>query len=139
MARIYLHHHQVTSRDVDGQGHANNLSYLRWMQDAAVAHSSVEGWTTKAYHARDWAWVVRSHQIEYRRPAFENDEVRVHTWIADMKKFTSLRKYKIIRNDGKLLATAETNWAFVILSTGKLIPIPEEVQLACELADDNPL
>ena len=45
-----------------------------------------------------------------------------------MKKVTSLRRYRIVRSgDAALLATAETNWAFVDLITGKPVRIPPEV------------
>ena len=31
--------HTVVERDLDGLGHANNISYLKWMQSAALPHS----------------------------------------------------------------------------------------------------
>ena len=73
-------------------------------------------------------WVVRSHAIEYLLPAFAGDHVVVETWVTTMKKVTSLRRYRIVRGgDGALLATAETNWAFVDLTTFKPVRIPPEV------------
>ena len=32
--------HTVVEGDLDGLGHANNISYLKWMQSAALAHSA---------------------------------------------------------------------------------------------------
>lgn len=76
------------------------------------------------------AWVVRSHFIEYRVPAFAGDEVTVHTWVADMQKVSSRRKFEIRRRDGTLLARAETNWAFVRTADQRLVRIPDEVASA---------
>ena len=70
------------------------------------------------------AWVVRTHFIEYLAPAFEGDEVRVETWVTGFHKVTSLRRYRIVRaSDGKLLAKAETNWAYI----GRKLGVPRRV------------
>lgn len=134
MTALYQYSYTVTTDDIDGMGHANNVSYIRWMQDAAVAHSKECGWFSARYQEIDSAWVARTHFIEYLQPAYKGDEIVVETWISNLKKITSLRKYKIIRPaDETVLATAETNWAFISLS--KQIPkrIPSEV------ADSFPL
>ena len=80
--------------------------------------------------------VVRSHSSEYRVPAFLGDAVLVQTWVAEMQKVSSQRKYEIRRADGTLLARAETNWAFVRTSDQRLVRIPDEVAGAFELVPD---
>jgi acyl-CoA thioester hydrolase len=53
-----------------------------------------------------------------------------------MKKVKSLRRYRIVRaGDEALLGTAETNWAFVDLASGKPTRIPSEVAAAFVLVD----
>ena len=47
--------------EIDGQGHANNVAYVQWMQDAAVAHSAAQGWPGERYVELGCGWVVRSH------------------------------------------------------------------------------
>ena len=128
MADTFEHRHLVNADEIDPQRHANNIAYFQWMQAAAIEHSKEQGWSTQRYQDRGWAWVVRSHFIEYRCPVFECDEILVRTWVADMKKFTSLRKFEIVlKETGKLAARAETNWAFVERETGRLIAIPTQV------------
>lgn len=124
--------HKVTPDEIDPMGHVNNVAYVVWMQTAAVAHSKEQGWSGGAYQNNGWAWVARSHRIEYRRPAFLDDEIIIRTWVADMRKFTSLRKYEMFRGRD-LLARAETNWAFVDAVNQKLLVIPDEVASAFEL------
>jgi acyl-CoA thioester hydrolase len=103
----------VSDEAIDGQGHVNNLEYVRWMQQAAVAHSNAQGWTAERYKQLGAGWVVRSHKIEYLQAAFAGDRIVVYTWVADMRKVRSLRKYKMVRTgDGVTVATAETDWAF---------------------------
>jgi acyl-CoA thioester hydrolase len=125
---IFFHSHVVQADEIDTLGHANNVVYIAWLQAAAVAHSDVQGWPGSRYRELGQGWVVRSHAIEYLLPAFAGDHVAVETWVATMKKVTSLRRYRIVRRgDGSLLATAETNWAFVDLTTSKPVRIPPEV------------
>jgi len=137
MPDISLTSHLVRPEDIDGQGHANNIAYFSWLQSAAVGHSVAQGWTAERYRQHHWAWVVRTHFIEYRRPVFQGDQILIRTWVADMKKFTSLRKYELER-DGKLVARAETNWAFVDTETGRLIPVPAEVSQSFQIRETSP-
>ena len=128
MPAIYEHHHEVLSEETDGVGHVNNLHYVKWMQDAAIAHASVQGWPPARHIELGSGWVVRSHFIEYLRPAFPGDRIIVRTWISGFKRITSMRKYQIVRPaDETLLATAETNWAYVTYDTHTPKRIPVEV------------
>jgi acyl-CoA thioester hydrolase len=130
--------HTVVDADLDGLGHANNISYLKWVQSAALAHSAAQGWSAEAYAQLGCGWVVRTHFIEYLSPALLNDEVVVRTWVADMKKVTSLRRFLIqtLRdNQPVILAKAETNWAFIDYRTGFPKRVPPEVSGAFEIAE----
>jgi acyl-CoA thioester hydrolase len=141
MPAIFEWEHRVLQEEIDGLGHVNNLAYLRWMQDAAVAHAAVQGWPARRHHDLGAGWVVRSHHIDYLRPAFADQQIVVRTWVAGFRKITSLRKYKIVRPaDGELLATAETNWAFVNFERQFPQRIPREVIEAFDIvaADNEP-
>jgi acyl-CoA thioester hydrolase len=128
MPDVFFHSHVVQADEIDTLGHANNVAYIAWLQAAAVAHSAAQGWPGSRYFALGQGWVVRSHAIEYLLPAFAGDHLAVETWVATMKKVTSLRRYRIVRRgDAAVLATAETNWAFVDLAGGRPVRIPPEV------------
>ncbi len=73
-------------------------------------------------------WVARRHEIVYLRPALPGDRLIVETQVAEMKKVTSTRRYRIVRvSDGELLARAETDWAFINYATGRPVRIPAEI------------
>ncbi|PKN76840.1 MAG: acyl-CoA thioesterase [Deltaproteobacteria bacterium HGW-Deltaproteobacteria-1] len=98
------------------------------MQDAAMKHSETAG-CTQATNAAGATWVVRTHKIEYFKPAFAGDRIVVATWVADFRRVQSLRKYKIMRPaDEAVLAEGETNWVFVDAQKGTLRSIPKEVK-----------
>lgn len=138
MPAIYEHSLVVRPEEIDRLGHVNNLAYMAWMLDAAVAHSAVQGWTAERYDKLGSVWVVRSHEIKYIEPAYAGQRVTVRTWVADMSKVSSTRRYRILRaDDERVLAKAATRWAFIDFAAGKLRPIPEEVYSAFELLPDE--
>jgi acyl-CoA thioester hydrolase len=131
MPAIYEHRLTVPPEAIDGQGHVNNLEYVRWMQEAALAHSAAQGWPSARYRELGAGWVVRSHKIEYLQAAFAGDQIVVYTWVADFRKIRSLRKYKMVRlGDGATVAEAETDWAFIGYEQRVPRRIPSEVSEA---------
>jgi len=139
MPAIFYYRHTVQPDEIDNLNHANNVAYVQWLQDAAVAHSLARGWSPERYLALGIGWVVRSHTIEYIRPARLGDEIVVQTWVADFKKVTSRRRYRIYRvEDGVLLAQAETLWAFVTYATGQPTRIHPDVVASFELPGSDP-
>jgi acyl-CoA thioester hydrolase len=135
MPAAYDHQLVVTTADIDRLGHVNNLVYLSWLQAAALAHSAVQGWTPERYEQIGCGWVVRSHTIKYLQPAFVGEQIIVRTWVADMKRFSSTRRYKVLRGSD-VLASAATEWAFVDYGTGALRRIPDEVSGSFELGTE---
>ncbi len=130
MTQVYQYRLRVPEDAVDINNHVNNIEYLRWMQTAAVLHSDAQG-CTKATVEVGATWVVRSHYIEYLRPAFAGEDVVVLTWVTNFRRVRSLRKYRIIRlADRDVLVEGQTDWVFVDAATGRLRSIPQQV-IAC--------
>ncbi|RPJ53345.1 MAG: acyl-CoA thioesterase, partial [Acidobacteria bacterium] len=98
MPETYLYRHRVTDDESDELRHANNVAYLEWMQEAAVAHSSASGWPPARYLELGFGWLVRRHVIEYLQPAFPGDQIVVKTWVASMDRVSCVRKYEITRD-----------------------------------------
>ena len=118
----------VTENDIDIMGHVNNVAYVGWMQDAAIAHSDNNGWNWRRYQDIGAAFIAKMHQIEYVSSAFDGDRILIETWVSEMRKVSSMRSYRFVNDKSKkLLATASTKWAFVRLSDSKPIRIPDQV------------
>jgi acyl-CoA thioester hydrolase len=133
MPQVYQHKLTVPDHALDVNGHVNNIEYIRWMQDAAVLHSDIQG-CTKATIEAGATWVVRTHRIEYLRPAFAGEQIVVLTWVTNFRRVQSLRKYKIVRlDDNTVLVEGETNWVFVDAKTGTLRSIPPSVMATFEI------
>ena len=127
MDAIYRFEFKVPAEAVDINGHVNNVMYVQWMQDVAVRHAEDLGGRRMA-EAMGATWVVRTHQIEYFRPAFAGDTITVLTWVSDFRKVRSLRKYKFIRTaDQTVLVRAHTDWVFVNATTGRPLSVPDDI------------
>ena len=127
MIDVYLHKLTVPAEAIDINNHVNNLQYIRWTLHAAIAHSAANGWDTDRYKTLGAWWLVRAHNFTYFRQSFLGEDVIVKTWVADMHKVRSLRKYLIIRpSDHAVLVRGETQWALVN-AAGKPSPIPQEL------------
>jgi acyl-CoA thioester hydrolase len=137
LPRILVRDFTVPEASIDVNRHVHHLEYLRWMQDAALEHSAARGWPQERYQAAGIAWVVRSHSIEYLRPAFAGDALALLTWVADLRSRSSLRMYLVWnRGDRRILARAETRWVLVERGTGRALAIPEELRRAFEVVSD---
>jgi len=125
----YRHLVEVRPEDIDELGHAGNLIYLRWVLEAALAHSTAVGLDQAAYLARREVWVVRSHHIEYLRPALSGEQLAIETRVASMAAASSIRRTRILRaSDSAELCVATTDWAFLDLDRGRPRRIPDDIR-----------
>ena len=123
----YSYEFTILADALDQNGHVNNVQFVQWMQEAAVRHYESLGGVQPA-QALGATWVVRSHNIEYLRPAFAGDRIEVRTWVVDIRRVHSLRRYRFTRlSDSKLLVKGETDWVFVDARTGAPRLVPEEI------------
>ena len=138
MPKIYQHSITVPNEAIDSNGHVNNIEYICWMLDAAIAHSNAQGWSSERYTKIGASWVVRSNHIEYILPAFANDEIVIYTWISSLHKIRSLRKYKFVRtHDQSVLVTAETNWVFFDFQRQRPRSVLPEISSAYEIVPED--
>ena len=77
--------------------------------------------------------------MTYLAPAFAGEEIEVVTWVSNFRKVTSLRRYRIVRpSDGAVLATAETDWAYIGRKRNVPRRIPAELIADFVLVPDDP-
>jgi acyl-CoA thioester hydrolase len=135
-SHIYSRSFTIPGDVIDENGHVNNVAYVQWMQDIAVEHyASIGGIEAQGNEA---TWFIREHKIEYFLPAFAGEEIEVRTWVENVRRVRSLRKYEFVRqSDGKVLVKGETDWVFVDAKTGAPRAIPEEVSKVFDLLPEK--
>jgi acyl-CoA thioester hydrolase len=129
---------RVEPADIDVLGHVNNIVYLRWVQDIAVAHWRA---VASAEHRAELHWMVIRHEIDYKRAAVLDDEILVRTWIGAAEGLRFERLTEMYRdNERDLLARARTLWCPIDAKTGRPRRVPPEVrsQFSADPPDQTP-
>ena len=119
----FSHSFRVDAVDIDEQGHVNNVAFVRWIQDVAIAH-----WRNAATEEQlgSFSWVVVRHEVDYKKPAFEGDDITVTTWVENWTHVTCDRFTEIHRN-GELLTKSKTVWCMFDRKTTKPTKIKQEL------------
>src|SRR5690242_15458146 len=123
---VFQREFTVPSEVIDANGHVNNVAFVQWMQDIAIGHFESLG-GVEPMRVAGGAWVARTHHIEYLASAFAGERLRAVTWIHDLSRVRSLRRYEFHRGE-KLLVRGETDWVFVNAATGKPLAIPDSIK-----------
>jgi acyl-CoA thioester hydrolase len=116
----------VEPADIDQLGHVNNVTYVRWVQDAAAAH-----WYTVApAPERDQVmWIVLRHEIDYKQAAYLDDSIVARTWVGAASRLRFERHTELLRaRDRAVLALARTLWCPIDPATRKPVVVSAEVR-----------
>ena len=127
---------QVPDSAIDLLGHTNNVEYLRWLEQAAWAHTEALRLGWPEYEKLGVACMVRRHTIDYLGQTRAGDQLRVETWVAENSgKAKMVRGYRIVNEAAaKTVLRAESLWACVRLSDGRPVRMPPEFLAAYQVA-----
>lgn len=116
---------------LDEQGHVNNVVYVQWVQDVAVAH-----WETAVpSEVRDaYTWMLTRHEIDYRRQTFEGDRLVLRTWVGTASRI-SCERFTEISRGGEVLASARSQWCLIDRRTGRPARIPGDMRSVFAMRD----
>jgi len=124
---------RVYYEDTDFSGIVYHANYLRFMERGRSNHLRLLGadqpalFTEANSETPGFAFVVRSMQIDYLKPAVMDDVLDVLTWPLEVKG-ASITLAQQIRRGDELLVEAAVRVAFV--SSGRARPIPKALRIA---------
>jgi acyl-CoA thioester hydrolase len=119
---------RVRTYELDMNGHVNNAVYLNWAEQIATEHVELAGFGREWTEARNGAWLVRRHEITYRRPALYGDELELTTRAISLKGARGFRQTTVMRvSDAAVLAEVQTEWVWVQLPEGRPARVPDEI------------
>jgi len=121
----FSHSFRVSAEDIDAQGHVNNVAYVRWIQEAAVAH-----WlAVSSEEIRERVtWMLTRHEIDYKKQTFENEEVEVTTWVGAEPTRVSWERFTEIRRGADLLVRARSVWCLIDRARQRPARIDEDLK-----------
>jgi acyl-CoA thioester hydrolase len=120
----FSHVFKVLPEDIDEQGHVNNVAYVRWIQDVAVAHWLA---VTTGEIREKYTWMLTRHEIDYKKQTFENEEVTVTTWVGAPTR-VSWERFTEIRRGADLLVKARSVWCLFDRKTRRPARIGEDLK-----------
>jgi thioesterase-3 len=109
-----MHHTPIKVRGyhLDLYGHVNNARYLEFLEEARWAYF-------EATHCLEWftesglAFVVVNININYRRPAFMNEQLVVHTGVKSLSNRSAVIHQRITLDDMSTVVS-EADITFVL-------------------------
>lgn len=107
--------------DIDENGHVNNVVYLGWVQDIAIAH-----WRSRAPVEEQgrWAWIVVRHEVDYRRAILLGETAHARTWVGERRGPRFDRFVRIDGPDGEMAAQCRSEWVLVDTATRRPQRVP---------------
>ncbi|MCL6548499.1 MAG: acyl-CoA thioesterase [Alicyclobacillus sp.] len=122
----------VRSTEIDVNGHVNNakyLEYLEWGREDWYEQRGLDYDTLKAAGA---VTVVVHISADYRRPAVQNDRLRISTRLVQAGNTSFRMKQWIDNQRGERVLDAEVVIVTIHPATGTKVPIPEVIRTYLE-------
>ena len=131
---------RVYYEDTDFSGVVYHASYLRFMERGRTNYLRLLGADQRALfeemhkEAPGFAFVVRSMQIDFRKPARMDDVLEIVTTPGQVKGASIVLQQRVNR-DGETLVEAMVQVAFV--SGGRARPLPKPLRVALQASQDS--
>ena len=110
---VFQHRFRVEEADLDGNGHANNAVYLRWMQEGQEAFFAHAGLPVELMRERGAAPIVAETRIHYKRPLYANDETTLEICLSEVAKASARVEFRFVNPNGEVAATGSQRGTFV--------------------------
>ena len=117
---------KVYYEDTDAGGVVYYANYLKFMERARSDALESLGFTNKKLIDENGTYIiVKSCNIEYKKPAYLEDELTIRSFVKSITK-TSFFMNQIITKSKEIIAEAQVHLVFVN-KDGKPIKIPDQI------------
>jgi len=117
---------RVRYGETDQMGYAYYGVYAQYYEVGRVEAMRLIGFSYKEVEARGILMPVVEYSINYKKPAFYDDEITVVTSIKEMPKGVKLPfEYECYNTKGELLNTGKVTLVYIQKSTNKVASIPD--------------
>ena len=126
MHENFFHNLKVYYEDTDSGGVVYYANYLKFLERARTeALFSIGLSNKKVQENYNSLIIVKSCNIEYKKPAHLEDELKVRSFVKSITK-TSFFMNQIITKDEEIIVEAQVHLVFVN-KEGKPVKIPDEI------------
>jgi YbgC/YbaW family acyl-CoA thioester hydrolase len=119
----------VRPDDIDMNNHVHNTKYLDYVLAARYDQMTrCYGMSMELFTKRGLGWVVNTCFIEFKRPLFMGEIIRVRTHIDDVGTTHAKVAFEILKkSNGKLSADGYFDYTLINTSTGRAEKLPPDV------------
>lgn len=130
----FTHTDQVRFGDLDAMRHLNNVAFLQFFESARIAYiTTVIPSHRPAEPEGDWGLIFAECHINYRAPAFFDEEIRTHVRPSHLRRSSVRIEFRMESvADGRLLAEG---WGALVgydYDAGAPCPLPDVLVSALE-------
>ena len=126
MHENFFHNIKVYYEDTDAGGVVYYANYLKFLERARTEALFTIGFNNKKIKEDYGALiVVKSCNIEYKKPSYLEDELKIRSFVKSVTK-TSFFMSQFISRDDELIVEAKVHLVFVD-KNGKPIKVPEVI------------
>jgi len=126
MHENFFHNLKVYYEDTDSGGVVYYANYLKFLERARTEALFSIGFSNKKVQENyNSLIIVKSCNIEYKKPAHLEDELKVRSFVKSITK-TSFFMNQVITKDEEIIVEAQVHLVFVN-KEGKPVKIPDEI------------
>jgi acyl-CoA thioester hydrolase len=121
---------QVTFRDLDALGHVNNAVFFSYLETARIQYITqfLEQGLPSQFDLLDIPIILVEAACTYKSQALFGEKLKVGVGVSRFGTKSFDLMYKIIGEDGRLVATGKTIQVMYNYDTSSAYPIPEAIK-----------
>lgn len=112
--------------DIDSSRHVSNISYIKWMEFGGNKLSVAVGIAAHEIDKLGFAPVLVRTEIDYKKPLYLGDSVRVELFLSELKKISGNMTFHFYNQHEELVAVGVQKGLFFSLENKKPYRLPEE-------------
>ena len=120
----YRSRRRVESYELDPLGRAHHTVFFNWIEQAYYNAIRLAGHPLDQLRGGDWMVFQGGHDIEYFRPARDNDEVEIVSWICEVGKVRGAWTHEIYEPQSKALLARDYSLGIFVNANGKPVAAP---------------
>ena len=124
---VFRHACDVRFHDTERTLRLTPFALYGHLQEAAMLHSSVAGYTGDVLMDRGWAWVQNRVHLQVDRYPQWQESLLVETWASSFKGMFATREFLLRDAESNIVARGSSRWVLVDLVKLKPMRMPQEL------------
>lgn len=124
MAFIQTDTYSIRGYECDATGRLSVPALMNWMQESANRNALNYGIGIDDLARRGFGWMLMRFGLRMHRYPRYGETIRLLTYPTHVEKYFIYRDFRMLANDGTLLADAASTWLVFGTETRTMVPLP---------------